>query len=126
MTIRLKDYEKIVQEMINYRSKGGETVQSFALFFDIHQKITNKTPQKAINYGEIAGHILFFQYLYPANAITLSRSILVVNSTKAVLLNETIDSDIDSTAFGDCFYSEHQIIYLKKLDELVVLKLPRP
>ena len=43
MTIRLKDYEKIVQEMINYRSKGGETVQSFALFFDIHQKITNKT-----------------------------------------------------------------------------------
>ena len=43
MTIRLKDYEKIVQEMINYRSKGGETVQTIALFFDIHQKITNKT-----------------------------------------------------------------------------------
>ena len=43
MTIRLKDNEKIVQEMINYRSKGGETVQTIALFFDINQKITNKT-----------------------------------------------------------------------------------
>lgn len=90
------------------------------------QKIANKTPQKAINYGEIAGHLLFFNYLYPANAITLSRSILVVNSAKTVLWNETIDSDISNTVFGECFYSEHHIIYLKKLDELVVLKLPRP
>lgn len=103
-----------------------ETSPYYSVIRQFIQKTTNKTPQKAINYGEIAGHILFFQYLYPANAITLSRSILVVNSTKAVLMNETIDSDIDSTAFGDCFYSEHQIIYLKKLDELVVLKLPRP
>ncbi|MEI7583433.1 DUF4905 domain-containing protein [Runella sp.] len=90
------------------------------------QKITNKIPQKAINYGEIAGHLLFFNYLYPANAITLSRSILVVNSTKTVLLNEPIDSDKDSAVFDECFYSEHHIIYLKKLDELVVIKLPRP
>lgn len=90
------------------------------------QKITNKTPQKAINYGEIAGHLLFFDYLYPANAITLSRSILVVNSTKTVLWNETMDSDMGSAVFDECFYSEHHVIYLKKLDELVVLKLPRP
>ena len=35
--------KKIVQEMTNYHSKGGKTVQTFALFFDIHQKIANKT-----------------------------------------------------------------------------------
>lgn len=103
-----------------------ETSPYYSVIWQFIQKITNQAPQKAINYGEIAGHILFFSYLYPANAITLSRSILVVNSTKTVLLNEKIDSDIDSTAFGECFYSEHHIIYLKKLDELVVLKLPRP
>jgi hypothetical protein len=89
------------------------------------QKITNKTSQKAVNYGEIAGHILFFQYLYPANAITLSRSILVVNSAKTVLLDETIDSNVNGAVFGECFYNEHHIIYLKQLEELVVLKLPR-
>lgn len=27
----------------NYHSKGGETVQMIAHFFDINQKITNKT-----------------------------------------------------------------------------------
>ena len=43
MTIHLKDNEKNRSGNDNYRSKGGETVQSFALFFDIHQKITNKT-----------------------------------------------------------------------------------
>lgn len=103
-----------------------ETSPYYSVISRFIQKITNKTPQKAINYGEIAGHLLFFNYLYPANAITLSRSILVVNSTKTVLLNETIDSDKDSAVFDECFYSEHHIIYLKKSDELVVIKLPRP
>ncbi len=105
----------LYQEMNPYYS----AVKSFI------QKITNKIPQKAVNYGEIAGHILFFQYLYPANAVTLSRSILVVNSAKTVLLDETIDSDVNGAEFGECFYNEHHIIYLKKLQELVVLKLPR-
>ena len=44
MTIRLKDNEKIVQEIPNNILKGGgETVQTIAHFFDINQKITNKT-----------------------------------------------------------------------------------
>ncbi|MFN8343748.1 MAG: DUF4905 domain-containing protein [Spirosomataceae bacterium] len=89
------------------------------------RKLTNNIPQKAINYGEIAGQLLFFNYLYPANAITLSRSILVVNSTKTILLHETIDSDFGSAVCGECLYNEHHLIYLKKTDELVVLKLPR-
>lgn len=42
MTIRLKDNEKIVQEIPNIILKG-ETVQTIAHFFDINQKITNKT-----------------------------------------------------------------------------------
>lgn len=42
MTIRLKDNEKIVQEIPNIILKG-ETVQTIARFFDINQKITNKT-----------------------------------------------------------------------------------
>jgi hypothetical protein len=103
-----------------------ETSPYYSVIRQFIQKITNKTPQKAINYGEIAGHLLFFNYLYPANAITLSRSILVVNSTRTVLWNETIDSDMSRAVFDECFYSEHHIIYLKKSDELVVLKLPRP
>lgn len=103
-----------------------ETSPYYSVICRFIQKIANKTPQKAINYGEITGHLLFFNYLYPANAITLSRSILVVNSTKTVLWNETIDSNLSSAVFDECIYSEHHIIYLKKLDELVVLKLPRP
>lgn len=43
MTIRLKDNEKIVQEIPNIILGGGETVQTIAHFFDINQKITNKT-----------------------------------------------------------------------------------
>ena len=35
--------KKIVQEIPIIILGGGKTVQSFALFFDIHQKITNKT-----------------------------------------------------------------------------------
>ena len=42
MTIRLKDYENIVQEILIIILKG-KTAQTIALFFDIHQKITNKT-----------------------------------------------------------------------------------
>jgi PII-like signaling protein len=42
MTIRLKDNEKIVQE-IPIIILGGGTVQTIAHFFDINQKITNKT-----------------------------------------------------------------------------------
>jgi hypothetical protein len=101
-----------------------ETSPYYSVIRQFIQKITNKTPLKAINYGEIAGHILFFQYLYLAKADALSRSILVVNSAKTVVFDEIIDSDIQSAAFGECFYSEHHIIYLKKSDELVILKLP--
>ena len=42
MTIRLKDNEKNRSGNTNYHSKGG-TVQTIAHFFDINQKITNKT-----------------------------------------------------------------------------------
>jgi PII-like signaling protein len=42
MTIRLKDNEKNVQEIPIIILKG-ETVQTIAHFFDINQKITNKT-----------------------------------------------------------------------------------
>ena len=42
MTIRLKDNEKIIQYRQNIVRKG-ETVQTIARFFDINQKITNKT-----------------------------------------------------------------------------------
>jgi hypothetical protein len=44
MTIRLKDNEKNVQEIpIIILGGGGKTVQTIAHFFDINQKITNKT-----------------------------------------------------------------------------------
>ena len=43
MTIRLKDYEKIVQEMIIIGLKEGKLFNRLHFFFDIHQKITNKT-----------------------------------------------------------------------------------
>lgn len=43
MTIRLKDNEKNHSGNTNYHSRGGGTVQTIAHFFDINQKITNKT-----------------------------------------------------------------------------------
>lgn len=43
MTIRLKDYEKIVPEMIIIGLKEGKLFNRLHFFFDIHQKITNKT-----------------------------------------------------------------------------------
>ena len=42
MTIRLKDNEKIVQEILNIILRG-KTGQTIARFFDINQKITNRT-----------------------------------------------------------------------------------
>lgn len=101
-----------------------ETNPYYSVIAQFIHKLTGQIPQKAINYGEIAGHILFFQYLYPANANALSRSILVVNSTKTVLLHEVIDSVSNGTVIEDCFFSEHHTIYLKNLEELVVIKLP--
>lgn len=90
------------------------------------EKMTGHFPQKAINYGEISGHVLFFYYFYPTNAITLSRSLLAVNSTKTVLLHETIHSDGEGAAFGEYLYDNHHIVFLKKVDEITVIKLPRP
>jgi len=98
-------------------------------FLDLCRFVENRTgekPQKVIKYGEIAKHILFFQYLYTTNAITLSHFILVVNSSKKVLWHEMIDSDINTSLFAGCLYNDHCIVYLKNLSELVVLKLPRP
>ena len=83
-------------------------------------------PLKAINYGEVAGHTLFFQYLYHPNAITLSHSILVINSAKTVLWHETTDSDINTKVLDECTYNDNYIVYLKKLNQLVVLNLPKP
>ncbi len=97
-----------------------ETVAQFI------EKITGNLPKKGINYGEISGHLLFFYYFYSANAVSLSWSILVVNSTKTVLLHETILSDVESSAFGDYLYDNHHIVLLKKVDEITVIKLPRP
>jgi len=90
------------------------------------QKFVGKIAQKPLNYGEIAGHILFFQYLYHANATALSRSILVVNTSKTILHHETLETDVTSIALGESFYNEHHLVYLKNLQELVVIKLPKP
>lgn len=103
-----------------------ETNPYYATIAQFIEKITENIPKKAINYGEISGHLLFFYYFYPTNAVSLSRSILVVNSTKTVLLHETILSDVESVAFGDYLYDNHHIVLLKKVDEITVIKLPRP
>ncbi|MFN4147914.1 MAG: hypothetical protein ACK4GN_19150, partial [Runella sp.] len=73
-------------------------------------KIVAKNPTKAINYGEIDTKLLFFQYFYETNAFTLSRSILVADTTKSVLWHETIESDVDSDAFGACLFNQHCIV----------------
>jgi len=88
----------------------------------IHE-ITGRKPQNTINYGEIFGNLLSFQYFYASNAITLSRSILVVNSSKAVLFHETIDSNVESIGSEEYLYDNKNLIYLCQKDELVVLKL---
>ncbi|MDF7821522.1 DUF4905 domain-containing protein [Runella sp. MFBS21] len=107
---------------INY----GEDSSYYGFVKQFIQKTTNHIPQKTINYGENSGHVLFFYYFYPPNADTLSRSILVVNSKKTILLHDAIRSDVGSIAFDNCIYNDHHIVYLENLDELVVLKLPRP
>lgn len=103
-----------------------ETNPYYVTIAQFIEKITGNIPKKAINYGEISGHLLFFYYFYPTNAVSLSRSILVVNSTKTVLLHETMLSDVESAAFGDYLYDNHHIVLLKKVDEITVIKLPRP
>lgn len=103
-----------------------ENSQYYSVLCRFIEKTTGNSPQKAINYGEISGNVLFFYYFYPTNAITLSRSILAVNSTKTVLLHETIHSDAESAAFGDYLYDNHHIVFFKKIDEITVIKLPRP
>lgn len=110
----------------HFPTEHTEGSQYYSVITQFLQKIIGKTAQKAINYGEIDGRILFFQYLYHANATALSRSILVVNTKKTVLHHETLETDVTSTAFGESFYSEHHLVYLKNLQELVVIKLPKP
>ena len=109
-----------------FPTEHPESSPYYSVIGQFIQKIIGKTPQKALNYGEIGGHILFFQYLYHANATALSRSILVVNTSKTVLHHETLETDVTSTAFGESFYNEHHLVYLKNLQELVVIKLPKP
>ncbi|WP_428658750.1 DUF4905 domain-containing protein [Runella sp.] len=103
-----------------------EPNQYYSVICRFIEKITGNTPEKAINYGEISGHVLFFYYFYSANAITLSRSLLVVNSTKTVLLHDTIHSEVESAAFGEYLYDNHHVVFLRKVDEITVIKLPRP
>lgn len=104
----------------------SENNQYYSVMRRFIENITGNTPQKAINYGEISGHVLFFYYFYPTGAITLSRSLLVVNSTKTTLLHQMIHLDVEGAAFGDYFYDNRHIVYLKKVDEITVIKLPRP
>lgn len=98
----------------------------FSLLRQFIESKTHIKPEKAIKYGEISNRILFFQYLYPTNAITLSHSILVVNSSKVVLWHEIIDSSMNTKRFDACVYNDHYIVYLKNSSELVVLNLPLP
>ncbi|MEZ4902687.1 MAG: DUF4905 domain-containing protein [Spirosomataceae bacterium] len=98
----------------------------FATLSQFIEEKTGKMPQKAIKYGEITNHILFFQYLYPTNANTLSHFILVVNSSKIVLWHELIDSNINTELFAGCLYNDRCIVYLNHLSELVVLNLSLP
>ncbi|AEI51470.1 DUF4905 domain-containing protein [Runella slithyformis] len=103
-----------------------ETSQYYSILCRFIEKVTGNTPQKAIIYGEVSGNVLINYYFYPTDSIILSRSLLVINSTKTVLLHETIHSDEVGTVSGDYFYDNRYIVFLKKIDEITVIKLPRP
>lgn len=90
------------------------------------EKNTGQKPISTINYGEMFGNILAIHYFYHSNAFTLSRSILVVHSSKTTLLHQTIEDDAEADVLDVCIYNEKCIVCLKKQYELVVLKWLKP
>jgi Domain of unknown function (DUF4905) len=89
------------------------------------QKTTGQQALQTINYAEIGSCIAFLYYFYPQNSITLSRSLLVINTAKEVLWHEISSNIGNSTEFDGFMYDHGQILYLRSEYELTVLKLSK-
>lgn len=90
------------------------------------EKTVGVKPIFDINYSEMFGNILAVHYFYHSNAFTLSRSILVINSSKTNLLHQMIDENAEENAFDEYIYDEKCIVCLRKQYELVILKWLKP
>ncbi|TAH08283.1 MAG: DUF4905 domain-containing protein [Runella slithyformis] len=90
--------------------------------------IANKTgqqPVQIINYAEIDGCIVLLYYFYSPNSITLSQSLLVIDSTKKILWHEISSNLGDSTTLGGFMHNQNQVIYRRSELELLVLNFSK-